>query len=218
MLRAWHTIVLVPTRAGGPWRTAVWAISPYLLVDEPSKERWWTLAPTAVQPALLDRLGLPLWSLDLPPDFERMQTAISEYAGQASRMRDLGRLVDLPGIAAETLDLILSREDELVRACEARLKELMSAGVMEGMLESTEDLPALLASEDPRWALELFGEDIFLTPPQAEDTAVANAIALGVVMDLRRLQLEDHAVEALVQETYTIEAEVFPAPLSGRED
>jgi len=218
MLRVWHTIVLVPTRAGRPWRNAVWATSPYLLVDEPSRERWWNLVPTAIEPAQLARLGVPVWSLDLPPDFERMQLAIGQYVSRTSRIGDLGRLADVPSIAGETLDMILSREDDLVMACEGRLRELMSAGAMEGVLESSVDLPALLASEDPQWAIALFGEDLFITPPQPEDNATANAIALGVVLDMQRLQLEDKAVEALVRETYTIDAETSPAALSGPED
>jgi len=218
MLSVWHTIVLVPTRAGRPWRNAVWATSPYLLIDEPSRERWWNLVPTAIEPAQLERLGLPLWSLDLPPDFERMQLAIGQYVGRTSRMRDLGRLTDVPGIAGETLDMILSREDDLVMASEERLHELMAAGTMEGMLESAADLPSLLASEDPRWATKLFGENLFITPPQPEDNATANAIALGVVLDVQRLHFEDRAVEALVRETYTIDAETSPAALPGHED
>jgi len=218
VLRAWHTIVVVPTRAGRPWRPTVWVTSPLLLMDEPSKEQWWNLTPRPVEASRLERLGLPLWPVELPPHLERMQATISEYFGLTSRVRDLGLLADVPDIARETIDAILAREDDRVRDCEARLRDLMSAGALDGVVEPSTDLPVLLATENLDWTREVFGEDVFVASPQPEDTAAANAFALGAVLELCRLHFEDQAVEALAREAHTIDVKPsLDAPLASKE-
>lgn len=209
MLRAWHTIVVLPTRAGRPWRPVAWATSPLLLVDEPSNQRWWNLPPKLVDPALLARLGLPLWPVDLPANFEQLQATVGEYFALTSRMRDLSLLADVPGIAHEAIDAILAREDERVKECEDRLQALISGStvkrVLGNTLEPASDLPVLLESPDTDWTTELFGQDLFLTSLQPEDTASANAFALGALLELCRLHFEDKEVEALARESYTID-------------
>lgn len=218
MLHAWHTIVIIPTRAGRPWRPVAWVISPLLLIDKPSLQRWWNVPPKLVNPELFARLGLPLWPVNVPPTFEQLQIAVREYFALTSRMRDLSLLADVPGITQEAVDAILGREDEQIRACEDRLQALVSDRTFEGVLGATmvraSELPVLLESTDTNWVTENFGEELFITAPQPEDTAAANAYAIGALLELCRLHFEDQEVETLAREAYTINAD--PAPTTDR--
>jgi len=230
MQHAWHTIVVVPTRAGRPWRPAVWVTNPLALSEPLSTTQWWRLPPQGAEPALLERLGLPLWPFDAPPELTQVQEVLGEHFVLTSRLADLARLGDVPGITQDRLEQFLSEEDDRVREAEARLSALVAAGALNGLLG---DAPAAEVEQ----AVPVGQVDTTLPLPEGEEEQGATSGELPVVPSLdglgevppenraafetlmllslveqARLQQDEQTLGPLMADQYTVDAEVVWPP------
>lgn len=218
MEHAWHSVAIIPTRAGRPWRPAGWVHPAALLRDEPTQDRWWLLAPTVISAEQLNRLGLPLWPVALPDDYVAVQAKIAEFFWLASSARDLERLRAVENVDSEVLADILTNGEERLEACLRDMRRLLGhqeLRVHDVDVLAEQDLPLLFAG-DHLWQRDFHGSPLYLVSPSREDYRAANAWLVGALLEVQRLQFEDAAVERLLTEALTIDGEVvrpaLPAP------